>query len=194
MSIPIPDEPDRYFREFFPERFRAHRTHFPSGDTAAATRFRLEGAGTWCLRVAGDELVVTEDADDVALELACTVDDFRSLFVGHLRDEVARHGALSPGSLSALRPVVLTDRKRAICQRTRRTLALVLVQRRAPRRLLVTPGGGAATEPACIVKLSFDDYLRVQQGQRSTKMLFVLRKLKVGGDIGHALRLDPLLG
>lgn len=195
MSIQVPDEPERYFRDFLPEQFRAHRSRFPPGDTAADTRFRLEGGGAWCLRVAGGELSVIPDDDaQVAMELACTPDDFRALFVDYLRAQIRRDGRLSEGPLSALRPLVLTRRKHAVCQRTRRSLALELTHDRAPRVLVVTPGGGPATAPACRVRMSFADYLQIQTGRRSTKRLFLTRRLKIKGDITHALRLDPLLG
>lgn len=193
MSVHVPDDPDRYFREFFPEQFRRARRHFPSGDTPAATRFTVDGVGQWTLRVAGNELQVG-DGGEVALEIGCPPDVFRALFVDYPRAEVARTGAITDGPRVALRPVVLDARKEAACRRTRRSLALVLTHQRVKRQLLITPGGGDPTAPGSTVSMSFDDYLAIQRGKRTTKGLFVFRRLKIRGDLGHAVRLDPLLG
>lgn len=195
MTLHIPDDPNLYFLDFFPEQFRANRHHYPSGDSAAATRFRIEGAGSWTLRVAGDELrVEASDAAEVALELACDLAAFQALFVAYPRAEVAQSRVLSDGTKAALRPLVLDSRKHAVCQRSRRTLALELLHDRMPQRLLVTPGGGRATASGSTVRLSFEDYLAIQTGKRNTKGLFLFRRLKVKGDLSHALKLEPLLG
>jgi putative sterol carrier protein len=57
--------------------------------------------------------------------------------------------------------------------------------------------GGAVTNedlPAdCTISVSKDDFLRLAQGQLDPTMAFMQGKLKVNGDMGVAMKLQPLL-
>ncbi|MFC7331544.1 SCP2 sterol-binding domain-containing protein [Rhodocista pekingensis] len=55
---------------------------------------------------------------------------------------------------------------------------------------VITEGGEDAK---CVLKISLEDFMKLQHGQLSPMMAFTMGKLKVQGDMGVAMKLSTML-
>lgn len=190
----IPEDPDAYFRKFFAAQYAADPARYTTADTAGAAAFVVTGGGAWTFRVRGGGLEVKRGvAKDVALQVAVGPEDFRAIFVERPRSEVERTGSISDLSRDALRPLFLDARAKKIVEKARGTLGFRLADGGTRRLLALTPGAEAAAEPRATVLVGLDDFLGVVGRKKNAKLLFVMGKLRVKGDLALALHMSTLL-
>jgi hypothetical protein len=194
MSLNIPSDPAVFFTEFFPRRFELDRKRYPSDDTVAAALFEVTGVGSWSIRIRNGKLdVMSGKSDDTAIQIALSHADFTAVFVERTLREIREKGDLSDHSRDAFKPLFVGAKKQHLTSGMRETLVMRLDQEGVHRRLVITPGAGAPTEPRVTVTVALNDFLAMQSGTKNPTLLFMRGQLKIKGDVGYALKANALL-
>ncbi|MFN7954366.1 MAG: SCP2 sterol-binding domain-containing protein [bacterium] len=193
-TLTIPDDPDAFFREFFPARYAEDPHRYGTADTPGAAVFHVAGAGAWSVRIARSRLAVERGTPaDARIQIHVSRDDFHAVFVHRTREELARDGRLSELSRNAFVPLFVTPKRLAIVERARGNLAFDLEHAGARRRLTIAPRPPLEADPRATIRMSLDDFLHVLAGQKNPKVLFLTGRLKVKGDLGYALHMSGLI-
>jgi hypothetical protein len=189
----VPDDPDLFFTEFFPEEYEAYPA-FPRETTAGAAAFEVTGAGVWSLRVSNRRLKLERGvAADCVLRLSASPEDFSSLFVERARAAIEETGQLTNDLRHAFLPLFINEKKKAIAAGANGALLLVLKDGDTDYRLSVTPGKEQAGEPKASVRLALSDFLGLAGGRKKVTLLLATGRISVRGDMAHALKLSGLL-
>ncbi len=193
-ALVIPDDPDEFFREFFPARYAEDPSRYGTADTPGAAVFHVGDSGAWSVRIHRSRLAVERGMPvDARIQIHVSHEDFLAVFVHRTRDEVARTGSLSELSRNAFVPLFVTPKRLAIVEKARGNLAFDLDHSGAHRRLTIAPRPPIDAAPRATIRMKLDDFLELLSGRRDPKLLLLTRRLAVSGDLGYALRMSGLL-
>lgn len=184
----------QFFQEFFPEQYEKNPQFYPRRTAPGASAIEVFERGVWHFRVRDGKLVVSEGIpEDTFLRLGLTYEDFQAVYVARSVREIKATGDLSPDSKNVFRPMFPTEERWEIVRANRGTISIRLQDGDAAYTIVVTPGADAPTEPRAFVRMSLDDFLGMTAGRLKATALMVDGRLKIKGDLAHALRLNALL-
>lgn len=197
MEKRVPDDPDLFFTEFFPEQYDAYPA-FPRGTTPGSATFEVPEVGAWSLHVMDRKLRIERGVSaDSVLRLTMSAKDFTNLFVVRARAAMEERGELPNELRHAFLPLFIDDRKKAIAEGTTGSLRLLLKDEGTDYELRITPGrssaGGSSAGEKASVRLALSDFLGLTSGKKKIPLLLATGKLSVRGDMAHALKLSGLL-
>ena len=198
QSVRIPEDAGEFFERFFPKQFAQDRARYPRVDSPGSALFEVIGVGLWSVSIKRNNLVVKRGkADNTLLQIGVSRDDFKAIFVERAQREVNLSGHLSEDSRDVFKPLFVDSRKAGVIASALgnvvATLAFHLNHDGAARRVLITPGPFERTDPRTTITMDLGDFLAMVGGRKSPAVLFVLRRLKIHGDIFYALRMRALL-
>lgn len=196
--LEIPRDAASFFEDFLPQQFTRDRHRYPRHDSPGSASFEVFGVGTWVIKMKSGGLLVRRGRQkDTLLQLGMSDEDFKDIFVDRTQREIDSIGDLSHDSRNAFNPLFVDARKvDAVLPRRGgplETLTIRLEQGGAVRRLFITPGPFARTEPRATVTLRTADFLAMLSGRKSPTALFLRGRVKVRGDLSYALRIAALL-
>lgn len=197
-STRIPEDAGEFFERFFPRQFARDRARYPRADSPGAALFEVIGVGVWSVAIERGTLVVERGkAAKTLLQVAVSRDDFRAIFVRRAQREVDSSGHLSEDSRDVFKPLFVDARKAGVVANvigdTLATLAFSLDDAGTARHILITPGPFERTDPRTTIQMALGDFLAMLGGRRNPGALFVLRRLKIRGDVLYAVRMRALL-
>jgi hypothetical protein len=194
MARKIPTDPDTFFREFFPEQYANNPQFYPRSGAGGASVIEVFGHGVWNFRVHNGKLEVgTGVPEDAFLRLGLSYEDFRAVYVARSQREIDAEGDLSSDSKNVFRPMFPTEQRWEIVRGNRGTISIRLQEGDEVYTLVATPGADEPTEPRAVVRLSLADFLGMTAGRLKATALLVDGRLKIKGDLAHALKLNALL-
>lgn len=194
MSQEIPTDPQAFFSEFFPAQYAANPQLYPRKTVPGASSITVFGVGTWSFRVRDGKLEVTQGlAEDTYLQLGLTPDDFQAIYVARSQREINATGDLSADSKNVFRPMFPTEERWEIVRTNRGSVTLVLNENGAEHKLVITPGAAEPGESKAVVRVTLEDFLGLVAGRLKATSLLVDGRLKIKGDLAHALKLNSLL-
>jgi hypothetical protein len=196
--ITIPEDAAAFFEEFFPQQFAKRRDRYPHRDSPGSALFEVVGVGSWGVKIEAGRLAIKRGKpEDTLLQISMSDDDFRGVFVERTQREIDLSGRLSDDSLDAFNPLFVDERKAAIIASSigdsLATLTVRLDHEGTTRRLHLTPGRFERTEPRATVTMRMADFLAMVSGRNSPAKLFLLRRLKIRGDVAYAMHFRGLL-
>ncbi len=193
-SLVIPDDPDTFFREFFPARYAEDPSRYGTADTPGAAVFHVGDAGSWSVRIHCSRLAVERGTPaDARIQIHVSREDFQAVFVHRTRDEVARTGSLSELSRNAFVPLFVTPKRLAIVEKARGNLLFDLDHGGARRRVTIAPRPPIDGAPRATIRMKLEDFLELLSRRRNAKLLLLTGRLAVSGDLGYALRMSGLV-
>jgi hypothetical protein len=194
-SIAIPEDPAEFFERFFPAQFTKDRHRYGGHNAPGWALFEVIGVGAWGLRREGDTLAVTRGKpQDTLVQISVSQADFRAIFVERTQREVAATGDLSDDSRDVFKPLFIEPHALDIIANAAATLAFHLNHEGTARRVFITPGPLARTEPRTTITMHLHDFLAMLGGRKGFATLLFLGKLKIRGDVLYARRMSALLG
>ncbi len=188
----IPDQPHEFLTEFLPTQYAIDK-RYPRTDTYP-TVLEIADEGAWTIQVRNGALNIEKGRlNEPTLQVGVAADAFEVLFVARTRSEAARHGRLRDDTRSVFLPFFVDEKKRSLLKGQRDTLALRLKHDGRTFPVLMTPGNHTPAEPRATVSLALDDFFGMTAGKKKAPMMLLKRQLKVGGDVGYALKMNGLL-
>lgn len=193
----VPQRPKEFFEEFFPQQFELHRRALGAGERSSAVTFRIEEEGAWTIQVCDARLVVeAEPCADARLQLAFNRSDFEAIAIRRARREMSERGSISPRSLGPFRLLFSLESKLDWADREAGNSLLFAIEDGGVRRKMhIVPGAGPLPDRArAVIHLGLKEFLALLNRESSAVTMMLLRRLRVSGDLGFALRANHLLG
>ncbi|PIE20403.1 MAG: hypothetical protein CSA66_00530 [Proteobacteria bacterium] len=172
----------------------------PAGASPDKLQIYLEGddGGAWTLGfVDGALKVVSEDVGGTPLQVSLTVDDWRALVAGSVRDAIAakvdKHIGFDPETVAQLYQVTYkTEQIKALSG----DLQIVIEDKGNgnDHKLTLTFGGGEPkpAAPTTTVSVDLDDFIDMANGEVQPQAAFFMGKIRLDGDMNLAMSLMAL--
>ena len=196
-NLPRDITPDEFFR-LIEEAMEKEAA--PPTASAEKTQITLtgDGGGEWTMGFEGGRLRCQPGTTDgPPVHITATVEDWRELVAGDLRDEVKKAtgvGALDPTKISELyESADKVEQIKAIVG----DMAVEVVNTDAGKthRWLVATGGAEvkAGEPSTTVSVDFGDFIDMATGKENPQQAFFTGKIRIDGDMKFLMQLFGVL-
>lgn len=182
-EIPAEVTPAQFFEELMPAGFEAQKEAGAPLPKDLQIQYHLEGegGGSWHVRMAGGEIVVTEGENDAHLAIRLAVDDWADAVHG-------RNGADLVLVVPQGRPGRPDTSERV--KMLKGTVEIELAREGEPFRARTTFGG--AEQPRTILRAKIGDYVAVQQGRMNGQEAFMTGKIRIEGDMAFMMQVAML--
>ncbi|TNF31423.1 MAG: SCP2 sterol-binding domain-containing protein [Deltaproteobacteria bacterium] len=170
----------------------------PAGASPEKLQIHLDGdgGGPWAIGFDGGKLTcANENAGGTPLQLSLTVDDWRAVVAGRVRDAVAAKvnvGFDAKQAASLYRVSNKTDQIKAFSG----DLQLVIQDQDAGKdyKVTLTFGGGApnTASPKTTVSVNLNDFVGMAAGEINPQQAFFMGQIRLDGDMNLAMSLMAL--
>lgn len=191
----VPNDPEAFFTEYLPSQFAAMKDKLVGKSSVGSMVFRIIDGGEWSLSLSDGEISISEGkADDVIIQVTIPSEDFGAVMVEGAQAQ--GDGGMSPETqLMAFKALAVDETRAGTVRSTKGSVAFVITDGDAIRKLVITPGSQAPNveAPECRLECQMSDFLQLQSGKALPMQLAMSGKIRIVGDVSLPMALNAVL-
>ena len=180
----VPDSPEEFFTQYIPTRFAAVKGGLAGKSSSGSMVFRVAPGKEWTFRLKTGELDIAPGmADDVILQVTVPESDFKAVFV-HGAEQSEGQELKPEAQVMAFKALTIDSEKAKLVKNVSGSVAFVITDGDAVRKLVITPGKAAPKldAPDCKLECQMSDFIDMQSGKVQPIQLAMSGKIRIVGN------------